>query len=129
LNFGHCLLPLVVLGDDMPVLSLGRKDSPKDRTAPKAVNGRTTENPEALQQLAQMSPSERSRWLSKLEGHLEAEMRIAQQLQGQQQAWQQERRTTHAPPPIRPPRGGANPPSDLHRMASREDVTDYVRMR
>jgi hypothetical protein len=76
---------------------------------------RCADNPEALQQLAQMSPAERSRWLSKLEGHLEAELKFGQQLAGQQQQWQQERRVTHAPPIIHPPRGAANPPSDLHR--------------
>jgi hypothetical protein len=90
---------------------------------------RCADNPEALQQLAQMSPSDRSRWLSKLEGHLEAELRIGQQLAGQQQQWQQQRRETKAPPIIHPPRGAANPPSDLFRMASRDDVTDYIRER
>jgi hypothetical protein len=54
---------------------------------------------------------------------------MAQQLQGQQQQWQQERRVTKAPPIISAPRGSANPPSDLFRAASREDVADYVRMR
>jgi hypothetical protein len=91
---------------------------------------RCADNPEALAQLAQMPPAERSRWLSKLEGHLEAEMRIGQQLaQQQQQLQQRPRRETQAPPPIRPPRGAANPPTDIRSLANKSDVADYVRAR
>ena len=89
------------------------------------------DNPQALQELAEMPASQRHRWLGALEGHIAAEQNFARQLQGQQQQWQQERRTTSAPPPIRPPRGGgAMPPRDAFQLASKgEDVSDYVRMR
>jgi len=103
-----------------------------DNESPMAgpIMQRTTEHPEALAELARLSPAERSRWLSKLEGHLEAEMRIGQQLAGQQQQWSQGRRTTQAPPPIRAPRRAANPPSDLHPLAAKsENVADYVKLR
>lgn len=64
--------------------------------------------------------------MAKLEGFL-----AAQQMQQQNAAYQepQPRRTTAAPPPIRSPRGAANPPSDLHRLAMRDNVDDYVRVR
>jgi len=50
---------------------------------------RRADNHEALAELAALPPEQRSRWLSKLEGHLEAEMRIGAQLAGQQQQWNQ----------------------------------------
>jgi hypothetical protein len=91
---------------------------------------RCAANPEALQTLAGMPPHERSRWLSKLEGHLEAEQRFGQQMAQQQQAFQAARRTTQAPPLIKPPRGGANPPRDVMDLATRgEDVSAYINQR
>jgi hypothetical protein len=93
---------------------------------------RLAAHPEGWLQLAQLPPKTRNRWLSKLEGHIEAELRFGQQ-QAQQQAQlaqQAARRTTHAPPPIRAPRGGAMPPSDIHALASRsDDVTSYINQR
>ena len=74
---------------------------------------RLADNPEALQQIAEMPANQRDRWLGMLEGKIVAETHFAQQMAQQQQQWQQERRTTKAPPIIRPPRGGANPPRDL----------------
>lgn len=87
------------------------------------------DNPEALQQLADMPLRQRVRWLGALEGHIAAEQNFARQTAGQQQQWQGERRVSKAPPIISAPRGSANPPSDLFRAAGREDVADYVRMR
>lgn len=92
---------------------------------------RLADNPEALQQLASMPANQRDRWLGALEGHIAAQTNFAQQVaQQQQQQWQQQRRVSKAPPPISSPRGGANPPSDLHQLASRgEDVSSYVKAR
>ena len=87
------------------------------------------DNPDALQEVAAMSPQQRDRVLGMLEGKIAAEQTFSRQMQGQQQQWQQERRTTRAPPIITPPRGAANPPSDLHRLAASENVSDYVRLR
>jgi hypothetical protein len=42
---------------------------------------------------------------------------------------QQGRRVTGAPPPITPPRGSANVPRDVHQLAGKADITDYVRHR
>jgi hypothetical protein len=41
----------------------------------------------------------------------------------------QGRRVTGAPPPISPPRGSANVPRDIHQLAGKGDITDYVKMR
>jgi hypothetical protein len=93
---------------------------------------RCADNPEALRLLAEMPSHERSRWLSKLEGHLEAEQRIGAQMAQQQQQWQQEqsRHISRAPPPIpRMPGGGANPPSNIHSLAQKDSIADYVRAR
>ena len=88
------------------------------------------DNPQALQELAEMPANQRHRWLGALEGHIAAEQRFARQLQGQQQQWQQERRVSKAPPPIRPVRGGALPPSDIHQLAARSESVDaYVQAR
>ena len=88
------------------------------------------DNPQALQELAEMPANQRHRWLGALEGHIAAEQNFARQLQGQQQQWQQERRVSKAPPPIRPVRGGALPPSDIHQLAARSESVDaYVQAR
>ena len=87
------------------------------------------DNPEALQQLAEMPANQRQRWLGALEGHIAAEQNFARQMAGQQQQWQQERRVTQAPPIIRPPRGGANPPKDLRSLATKDNATDYIKAR
>jgi hypothetical protein len=42
---------------------------------------------------------------------------------------QQGRRITGAPPPITPPRGSANVPRDIHQLAGKGDISDYVKMR
>jgi hypothetical protein len=92
---------------------------------------RLAAHPEGWSQLAQLPPQTRDRWLSKLEGHIEAEISFASQQRQQQQQWSQEaaRRSTHAPPPIRAPRGGANPPRNIGELASKDDASDYVRFR
>ena len=89
------------------------------------------DNPEALQELAEMPANQRHRWLGALEGHIAAEQTFARQMAGQQQQWAQERRVTKAPPIIRPPRGGgALPPSDIHQLAARSESVDaYIQAR
>jgi hypothetical protein len=39
------------------------------------------------------------------------------------------RKVTSAPPPFKTPSGGANPPKDIHRLANKENATDYIRAR
>jgi hypothetical protein len=92
---------------------------------------RLAANPEGWQQLASLPPQTRDRWLSKLEGHIEAELRFGQQQAQRQQELAQlaERRTSKAPPIIKAPRGGANPPRDAHQLAQRDDVSSYVNLR
>ena len=92
---------------------------------------RLADNPTALQELAEMPEHQRHRWLGALEGHIAAEQNFTRQLQGQQQQLQSQRRTSQAPPPIRPPRGGgANVPQDLHSLASRGESADaYIKAR
>ena len=80
-------------------------------------------HPEAIEALNNMSPAEARRQLTKLEGAIEAEQRYAAQT-GQVP---QPRRITKAPPPMRAPSGGANPPSDLFQLAKKEDATDFIR--
>ena len=55
------------------------------------------DNPEALQQLAEMPANQRHRWLGALEGHIAAEQTFGTTT-GQQQQWQQERRVTSSAP-------------------------------
>jgi hypothetical protein len=82
---------------------------------------------EAIRYLANLPPQQRAREMAKLEGYVHAQQALKQQNAAYEP---QPRRHTQAPPPIRPPRGGANPPANLHGLASRaEDVSDYVRMR
>lgn len=38
-------------------------------------------------------------------------------------------RTTKAPPPLAPVRGGANAPRDIHSLAKSDDASDYIRAR
>jgi hypothetical protein len=91
---------------------------------------RLADHPEALQQIAEMPPSQRDRTLGHLEGRILAETQMAQQMAQQQRSWDQDRRTTKAPPIIRPPRGGANPPTDIYSLAGRaEDISSYVQAR
>ena len=88
------------------------------------------DNPEALQQIAEMTPRQRDRWLGALEGNITAEQNFARKMQQEMTQWDQQRRVTKAPPIIQAPRGGASPPSDIHRLASKgEDASDYVKMR
>jgi len=90
--------------------------------APQIVE-RLYQHPEAIEALNNMSPAEARRQLTKLEGAIEAEQRYAAQ-PGQVP---QPRRITKAPPPMRAPSGGANPPSDLFQLAKKEDATDFIR--
>jgi len=38
-------------------------------------------------------------------------------------------RVTQAPPPMRPVKGGANAPRDIHSLAKSDDASDYIRAR
>ena len=77
--------------------------------------------PDAIKMLANMPPAERARNMAKLEGALWQRQQMQQQQNGMQRATNPPPRTfTQAPPPIRAPRGGANPPSDIHSLAGRE---------
>lgn len=88
------------------------------------------DNPEAVQQIAEMTPRQRDRWLGALEGNITAEQNFARKMQQEMTQWDQQRRVTKAPPIIQAPRGGASPPSDIHQLASKgEDASDYVKMR
>jgi len=82
--------------------------------------------PDQLQALAQMPARQREINLGKLEGFIVAQQQFATQ---QQSYAPQPRTVTKAPPPMRSPRGGANPPSDAFKLAQREDATDYIRAR
>ena len=81
---------------------------------------------DAIRYLASLPPAQRAKEMGKLEGYVYAK----QQLAAAQGAYEpQPRRHTQAPPIITPPRGAANPPADLFRAATRDDVADYVHMR
>jgi hypothetical protein len=72
-----------------------------------------------------MPPKQAERIIAKLDGAIMAERHAAKRFA----AYQQPRRVTQAPPPLRSPRGGANPPSDIRQLAQRENATDYIRAR
>ena len=82
---------------------------------------------EAIRYLANLPPAARSREMGKLEGYVHAQQMLKQQAGAIQEP--QPRRVTQAPPPIRAPRGAANPPSDIRSLAGKDDVQDYVRAR
>jgi hypothetical protein len=84
---------------------------------------RMTQNVDALQQLNEMPPKEAEKFLHTLNGHIMAEKAMARRFAANPQP----RRMTNAPPPFRVPGGGANPPTDLHQLAKKEDATDFVR--
>jgi hypothetical protein len=84
--------------------------------------------PQIITYLANLPPQIRAGEMKKFEGYLAAKEEMKQQ-NGYESRGPEPRRETHAPPIIRPPRGGANPPSDLHQLAARGDVKDYVRAR
>jgi hypothetical protein len=88
---------------------------------------RMTQHPDAISELNAMNPKEAERIIAKLDGAIMAERHAARVFHQGTTA----RRVTQAPPPIRPPRGGgAQPPQDLHQLASRgESVADYVKAR
>jgi hypothetical protein len=85
------------------------------------------ENPEYLGKLAEMDPQQRHDTIKQLEGFLVARRQFSGQQQPNQFA---PRRVSSAPPVMKAVKGGANPQSDLHTLASRsESVGDYVRAR
>ena len=82
---------------------------------------------DVIKYLASLPPAIRAKEMGKLEGYVAAQL-----INGQQNAAPPEpepRRVTQAPPPIRPVRGGASPPKDLHGLAMRDNVKDYVETR
>jgi hypothetical protein len=102
---------------------------PGSQAGPQIVE-HLSNNPEQWGELAQMPQRYREQALARMEGVLLTQQQFAQQMAQQRPSWQQDRRMTKAPPPIRPPRGGANPPSDIHQLASRgESADDYVKAR
>ena len=94
----------------------------ESQLAPQIVE-RLYQHPEAIEPLNKMQPAEARRYLHQLEGVIMAEQNFAAQ-NGQVP---QPRRITKAPPPMRTPSGGANPPSDLFQLAKKEDATDFIR--
>jgi len=86
---------------------------------------RLTQVPAAISDLNAMPPKQAERIIAKLDGAIMAERHAAKRFA----AYQQPRRVTQAPPPLRSPRGGANPPSDIRQLAQRENATDYIRAR
>jgi hypothetical protein len=81
---------------------------------------------EAIQYLANLPPAARAGEMKKLEGYVHAQQMMRQN--GHQQP--QVRKVTAAPPPIRSPRGGASPPTDIYGLAARgESADDYVKAR
>jgi hypothetical protein len=97
----------------------------ESQLAPQIVE-RLYQHPEAIEVLNNMSPAEARRQLTQLEGVIMAEQNFA----AQNGYAPQPRRISKAPPPIKSPSGGANPPSDAFQLAKRgEDATDYVRWR
>jgi hypothetical protein len=81
--------------------------------------------PQVIPYLLGLPPQQQAREMAKLEGYLHARMMQAQAAPKAPEP----RKVTQAPPPIRPPSGGANPPKDLFRLADRDNVDDYVKMR
>jgi hypothetical protein len=84
---------------------------------------RMTQNVDALQQLNEMPPKEAEKFLHTLNGHIMAEKAIARRFAANPQP----RRVSAAPPPFRVPSGGANPPTDFHQLAKKEDATDFIK--
>jgi hypothetical protein len=81
--------------------------------------------PEVIPFLLSLPPGQQAQQMARLEGYLRG-----QQMLGEQNyASPQPRKFTQAPPPINPPRGGAQPPKDLFSMATRDDVKDYIETR
>ena len=82
---------------------------------------------EAIKYLANLPPQQRAREVAKLEGFVHARQMMAAE-GGAPQA-PQPRRVSQAPAPIRPPRGGANVPKDLHSLATKDNAADYIKAR
>jgi len=103
---------------------------PTTEIAEQILNGpeiawRMCQHPDAISELNAMPPKQAERIIAKLDGAIMAERHAAKRFA----AYQQPRRVTQAPPPLRSPRGGANPPSDIRQLAQRENATDYIRAR
>jgi hypothetical protein len=86
---------------------------------------RMSQRPDAIQQLNEMNPREAERIIAKLDGAIMTERQMAKRFAANPQP----RRVTNAPPPLRSPRGGANPPSDIMRLAQKDNVGDYIKAR
>jgi hypothetical protein len=83
------------------------------------------DNPEKLGELADMSPQDRHDNMKRLEGYMVARQDFA----GQQpnQFSNQPRKVSLAPPVFRSPRGSAQVPQDIHQLASKDEISDYVK--
>jgi hypothetical protein len=87
---------------------------------------RMCQHPDAIQQLNEMNPREAELVIAKLDGAIMAEREVAKRFAANPQP----RRVTAAPPIIKSPSGrGANPPSDIMRLAQRDNVGDYIKAR
>ena len=82
--------------------------------------------PQVIPYLLSLPRPQQAQQMAKLEGFLAARM---QQQQSSVPRAPEPRRISQAPPPISAPRGGANPPKDLHGLAGKSDVSDYVKFR
>jgi hypothetical protein len=83
---------------------------------------------EKLEYLVSLPPREIARTMQQAKDYLSIEHGVARQYAAR--FAQQGRRHTKAPPPIRPPKGGANPPVSLERLASKsENIDGYVKAR
>jgi hypothetical protein len=76
-----------------------------------------------IQYLASLSPQQLEQVLDHAQTYVQIERNIRQQYTNQP------RRQTAAPPIIRTPSGGANPPRDMHTLAQKDNATDYIKMR
>jgi hypothetical protein len=85
---------------------------------------RMCQHPDAIYQLNEMPPREAERLIAKLDGAIMTEREVAKRF-----AAHQPRKISSAPPPMRTPRGASNPPSDIMRLAQKENAGDYIKAR
>ena len=78
--------------------------------------------------LASMPPAQLAATLDQARTYIQLESDISKRLSRQYAG--EPRRVSKAPPPFKSPRGGANPPVSLERLASKgEDISSYAKAR